>query len=160
AAYHQMFGDPNPEHKQHWINLGGYYVDSETGDKTGLGDRWRLIKSTYHDNPVLWDRKLECFTEKGEEYVGGLIDSLNPVMRKRLVDGEWCSFEGLVYGEVWDRGLIIDDRELASYGIDDSWPRYCAIDHGFNPDPFVLSFIAKHPLEEFYVRYKLIYMSN
>lgn len=145
APYPQLFGDPNPEHEQHWIKKGG-----DAG-------RWTLIKSTYRDNPVIWDQKLQCFTKAGEEQIGRLIKSLNPVMAKRLIDGEWCSFEGLVYGEAWDRTVHLQPRD--KYNITNDWERYWAIDYGFT-DPFVCLFFAKNPEKEEYVLYRYIYHTN
>lgn len=158
VPYPQLMGDPNPEHEQHWIKLGGYELID--GKKVGSGDRWRLIKSTYHDNPTIWDHKLNCFTKAGEEMIARLEQSLNPVMTKRLLLAEWCSYEGLAYGEVWNRmNHVIDARELAEYNIDDRWERYWAFDFGYD-DPFVFSLWCKHPEQDLYIRTKLIYMTN
>lgn len=159
VPYPQLIGDPNPEHEQHWIKLGGYELDEE-GNKTGSGDRWRLIKSLYKDNPTIWDHKLGCFTKEGELMIQRLRESLNPVMAKRLIEGEWCNYEGLAYGEVWNRAKhVIDSGQLAEYNIDETWDRYWAIDFGFD-DPFVWSQFVKHPSQELYIRTKLIYVSQ
>lgn len=158
VPYPQLMGDPNPEHEQHWIKLGGYELVD--GKKVGSGDRWRLIKSTYHDNPVIWDHKLNCFTKQGEEMITRLEQSLNPVMAKRLIEGEWCSYEGLVYGEVWNREKhVIDSLQLAEYNINESWERYLTFDFGYD-DPFVFALWCKHPEQDLYIRTKLIYMTN
>jgi hypothetical protein len=170
SPYPQLFGDPNPDHERHWIKLGGYQLID--GRKVGDGDRWRLIKSTYHDNPVIWDPKADAvcpftgkpgaFTKTGAEQIGRLQQSLNPVMVKRMIDAEWASFEGLVYGDVWDRTQHLWSKEKFDKiygGIQDHWKRYWAVDFGYD-QPFVCSMFAKHPDQELYVRYKLIYMSQ
>jgi len=158
APWPQLFGDPNPEHEQHWIKLGGYELID--GEKVGDGDRWRLIKSTYKDNPVIWDHKLECLTKSGEEQIGTLTQTLNAVMKKRWIDAEWCSYEGLVFGEVWNRKKhVISAEQLAEYNIDENWERYWTIDFGFD-HPFVWANWVKHPSKELYIRTKLIYMSD
>jgi len=158
APYPQLFGDPNPEHEQHWIKKGGYELID--GEKVGEGDRWRMIKSTYKDNPVIWDQKLNCFTKEGEDQVGILLQSLNPVMKRRLIDAEWCSYEGSVFGEVWNRSKhVIDANQLAEYEIDETWDRYWTMDFGFD-HPFVWALWCKHPHKELYIRTKLIYMSD
>lgn len=159
VPYPQLMGDPNPEHEQHWIKLGGYELN-EDGSKFGSGDRWRLIKSTYKDNPMIWDHKLNCFTKEGELMISRLRESLNPVMAKRLIEGEWCNYEGLAFGDVWNRAKhVIDTEQLEEYRIDDTWERYWAIDFGFD-DPFVWAQFVKHPSRELYIRTKLIYMSQ
>lgn len=158
TPYPQLFGDPNPEHEQHWINKGGYRIVD--GEKTGLGDRWRLIKSVYTDNPTIWNSKLQCFTKEGQLMIERLQQTLNPVMVKRLIEGEWCSHEGLVYGEVWNPAQhVIDAKQLDEYNITDDWDRYWAFDFGFD-EPFVWACWVKHPTEELYIQTKLIYMSN
>ncbi len=158
APFPQIYGDPNPEHAHHWIKKYGYELEAGQTPDDG---RWRLIKSTYRDNPILWNHKLDCFTPKGEERIARLRNSMSPVMVKRLIESEWASFEGLVYGEVWNREdhTISLDRWVKDYPLTDEWPRYWAIDWGYD-HPFVCSMWAKHPEKELYIRYKLIYMSE
>lgn len=159
TPYPQLMGDPNPEHEQHWIKLGGYELNEE-GKKVGSGDRWRMIKSVYTDNPKIWDQKLNCYTKEGELMIQRLRESYSPVMIKRMIDGEWCNNEGLAFGDVWDRTKhVINAEQLNEYGIDETWDRYWAVDFGFD-EPFVWSQFVKHPTEELYIRTKLIYISE
>jgi len=154
SPYPQLMGDPNPEDEKHWIKKGGYELMDGEDPKDA---RWTLIRSTYRDNPVLWDQKEQKFTERGLEQIGRLQQSLNPVMAKRLIDGEWASYEGLVFGPVWDRSVhIIKQKDVH---IDETWDRYWAFDFGFR-DPFVFSQWVKDPQSEFYIRNKAIYMTN
>jgi PBSX family phage terminase large subunit len=166
APYVQMFGDPNPSHERHWIRMGGYEVVND--QKVGYGDRWRLIKSVYTDNPVMYDQEKKELTDSGKKQMAILEQSLNPTMARRLIQGEWCSAEGLVYGDVWRpevHNSTVARFNLAYTGnkdispITNDWKRFWAIDFGFD-HPFVCAFFAKHPTRELYVRYKLIYMSN
>jgi phage terminase large subunit len=164
APYPQLMGDPNPEHEQHWLWKGGKGFDDYTvfpsNSQLGLGDRWTLIKSTYHDNPTIWDHRLGCFTKQGEEMIERLRQSLDPVMTERLLNGEWCSYEGLAFGDVWNRAeCVINAEQLEEFQIDDRWDRYWAIDFGFD-HPFVFSYWCKHPEKELYIRTKLIYHSG
>lgn len=157
APYPQIFGDPNPEHAQHWIKKGGW----EAGEgQTKEDGRWRLIKSTYRDNPIIWDMDNNCLTKNGEMQIGTLMQSLSPVMARRLLDSEWASFEGLAYGEAWNRRdhTITQEKFAELYDIT-YWDRYWAIDFGYN-DPFVCSMFAKHPEMDLYIRYKSVYMTN
>jgi hypothetical protein len=159
APWPQLMGDPNPAHEQHWLWTGGSGVDKE-GNKIGLGDRWTLIKSTYRDNPQIWDHKIDIFTKEGQKMIERLERSYDPVMIKRMIEGEWCSYEGLAFGDVWNRSEhVINADELATYNIDDTWDRYWAIDFGFD-HPFVFSYWCKHPYNDLYIRTKLIYSSN
>lgn len=161
APYPQLFGDPNPDSAHHWIKRGGYELD-ENGVPDNPNGRWRLIKSTYRDNPILWDMEKDCFTPEGELRINRLAQGMNSVTKKRLLDSEWVSAEGLVFGDVWDptHHVINKDQFYQLVGDDfGTWERYWAIDYGYD-DPFVASFWAKHPEEDLYVRYKLIYMTG
>lgn len=165
APYPQLFGDPNPENERHWIWKGGFGegVD-EFGNyqRLGLGPdgeniRWRLIKSVYTDNPNIWDHRLGCYTIEGEKEMARMRKTLNPIMAERLIKGEWCSFEGLVFGEILSREK--HQRPRHEFNIS-NWPdRYLAIDFGFT-DPFVCMWLAKNPDKEQYVCYRYICMSN
>lgn len=164
----QLFGDPNPASMTHWLWKYGYGKDP-LGNQLGEGDRWRLIKSTYHDNPLMWvhtggiDEKgfpNGYFTVEGEKMYSRLVESYNPTMAKRMIEGEWCDYEGLAFADVWSPARhVINDEQLAEYDIDETWDRYWAIDFGFD-DPFTWSEFAKHPYKELYVNTKLIYMSQ
>jgi PBSX family phage terminase large subunit len=151
APYPQLMGDPNPAHLKHWIKLGGYELID--GEKVGDGDRWRMIKSSYSDNPKIWDQRLDCFTPTGEEQIGRMMKSMNSIMQKRLIEGEWCSFDGLVYGEVWDRVRHIQSNKL--YDIGDHWERYWAVDFGYTSPHAVLMF-ARNPENGQFVCYRQI----
>ncbi len=161
SPYPQLYGDPNPQQTRHWIKTGGYQLIN--GEKVGDDTRWRLIKSTYKDNPTLWDQKLDKATKHGEELLGRLDQSLNSVMKKRLIEGEWADAEGLVYGDSWIRSkhLISTYNFYKKYpnGIENNWDRFWTMDFGYQ-DPFVFACWAKIPGTEQYVRYKLIYMTN
>lgn len=173
APYPQIFGDPNPDHEQHWIWKGGQgtarevytyekdniatFKDDGPEIKLGLGDRWTLIRSLFFDNPTIWDHKLNCYTKEGEQMIAKLQKSLNPVMARRLIMGEWCSFEGLVFGDALDRSKHL--RSSSEFNITDKWDRYWGIDFGFT-DPFCFMMFAKNPEKEQYVCYKYIFMTN
>jgi hypothetical protein len=158
APYPQIFGDPNPEHAQHWIKKGGW--EAEAGESSEDG-KWRMIKSRYQDNPVIWDMKKNKFTPEGEKQVGRKLQSYSSVMIKRLIEGEWASYEGLVYSEAWDRKrhVLSIDKLNELYPNYEEWDSYWAIDFGLD-DPFVWSELRKHPDKNLFIRTRLIYMSN
>lgn len=184
APYPLLFGDPNPESESHWIKKGGYYIDSDGTLTTANGEiykadeytinlqdntfynlegkeikgvRWRMIKSIYTDNPSIWNHKLECFTPDGEKMMANLTRSLSPVMVERLINGEWCSYEGLVFADAWDRQQHV--RPRAEFNITDDWKRYWCFDFGFE-DPFTFHIFAKNPEKEQYVCTKYICKSH
>lgn len=158
APYPQVFGDPNPAHLQHWIKKGGYEL--EAGETKDDG-RWRIIKSTFRDNPVLFDLKKDKLTVKGQEQVYEMGKSLSPVVFQRMIEGEWASEEGLVYAENWDRRQHTISAERLEKEFPDwrSWDAYWALDFGFD-DPFVWLEFRKHPTRELYINTKMIYMTN
>lgn len=168
APFPQIHGDPNPEGPQHWIKKHGYELEAGETKEDG---KWRLIKSTYHDNPVVWDRFADgqCewsgikgkFTVEGKKQVQRRLDSMSPVMQKRLVFSEWVAYEGQVYGDAWDRKRhVIRTRELnEKYPDWQEWDSYWAIDFGFD-HPFVWMDFRKHPTQELYINVQTIYMTN
>lgn len=163
APYPLLFGDPNPDQERHWIWKGGKGLAPELDDALmpipdtesvlGLGDRWKLIRSVYTDNPTIWDHKLNCFTKAGEQMIEKLRNSLSPIMYQRLIRGEWASFEGLVFGDVLDRKKHL--RPRAEYNITDEWDRYWCFDFGYD-DPFTFHIFAKNPHKEEYVCYRYL----
>ncbi len=154
----QIIGDPNPDGSRHWIKLGGYELEKGQTEADG---RWRIIKSIYTDNPILWDQEKQCFTQEGEERIGRARKGQSVIMQKRMIEGEWADFEGLVYGEAWDRNKhVIKRAELNdAYPDWETWDTYWGIDFGYD-DPFVLESFSKHPERELYINTKTIYMSN
>lgn len=158
APFPQIFGDPNPDGSRHWIKVGGYEL--EKGETEADGRR-RIIKSIYTDNPVLWDQEKQCFTEEGEKRIGRARKGQSAIMQKRMIEGEWADFEGLVYSDAWDRSKHVISRAQLNedYPNWESWDTYWGIDFGYD-DPFVLMVMSKHPDRELYINTKAIYMTN
>lgn len=179
-----LWGDPNPEHERHWIKLGGYTIDEEgiltsangevyqpdeykvvagkflnNKNEEIKGVRWRMIKSTFKDNPTIWDHRLNCYTIDGERMMGYLETSLNKVMAARLIEGDWCSFEGRIFEDAWNREKHVRPRD--EFEITDQWERYWAMDFGYDA-PACVMFFAKNPdpSKEQYVCYKYLYETN
>jgi len=80
----------------------------------------------------------------------------------RYVLGLWASYEGVVYGEVWDPNIHVPERpkewdRWGGYPPPD-WPRFRSFDFGFN-NPFVCQWWARDD-DEVYWRYREIYMSH
>lgn len=65
--------------------------------------RLTSCRTTIHDNPAYWDIKEGRLTEKGESYYASLSHTYtDPVRRKRLLEGEFCSEEGWIFEGCWD----------------------------------------------------------
>lgn len=82
--------------------------------------------------------------------------------RERYVLGRWVTFEGSVYGEVWEPSehLVVRpsswDRWRGYPPME--WPRYRAIDFGYT-NPFVCQWWAQDPDGHFW-RYRELYMTR
>jgi hypothetical protein len=74
-------------------------------------------------------------------------------MASRWIDGEWCSYEGLVFGDVLDRRRHLRPRK--EFNITEQWDRFWCFDFGFD-DPFTFHIFAKNPEKEQYVCYRYI----
>lgn len=169
APFPQIHGDPNPEGPSHWIKQGGYEL--EAGEQRTEGTKWRIIKSTYHDNPIIWDVNAPgvcewsgmpgAFTKEGEKQVQRRLESMSPVMQRRLIFSEWAAFDGLVFDQVWDRHRhVIRTKELYDkYPNWQEWDSYWAIDFGMD-EPFVWMEFKKHPEQDLYINTKYICMSQ
>jgi phage terminase large subunit len=81
-----------------------------------------------------------------------ILDQLTGVFRLRYVDGEWASFEGLVYPFDPQKHII------EPFEIPKDWRRVVAIDFGFD-HPFVCHWWAVSPSDKWYL-YREIYYSR
>jgi PBSX family phage terminase large subunit len=89
----------------------------------------RMLYSTHKDNPYLTHPD-GTLTPAGMDYMAKL-DGLSGVRRKRLLDGIWCTAEGIIY-ESYDPAIHVVDR----FPIPEGWPAWVSVDFGFN-HPFV-----------------------
>jgi len=102
--YQQLIGDCNPQGPQHWLH-----------QRMLSGLTTRLI-SRHEDNPTITPAYLAT------------LQALTGVRRARLFLGHWAAAEGGIYEEVWNPALHLIDR----FPIPPSWPRYLAVDFGYN----------------------------
>jgi hypothetical protein len=148
-SFQQLLMDCNPAGEKHWLKL-------RCDD--GL---CKLVESRHEDNPKLFD-DAGNLTDKGKDYIEGILDKLTGVRHKRLRLGLWVSAEGIIYEEFdpahhllsWDYDPDTGDR----LPLPDDWPRYWAVDFGYT-NPFVLKCYAKGPDDELYM-YREIYMTQ
>lgn len=137
-AWHQLVAECNPGHERHWLRLR-----ADTG--------WfKYLHTTHRDNPRYWDG--EKWTPEGEQFMASL-EGLTGHRRRRLLDGQWCSADGVVYRE-FDQGTHVIDAMPAGW---EKWRKYRSIDFGFN-DPFVCQWWADSG-EAMYL-YREVYMSG
>lgn len=125
--YQKLLLDFNPDHPHHFLNL-----------RMNEGLTRRLL-SRHEDNPFLWDRNTNDWTEAGRRYIG-VLDSLTGVRYARYRLGLWAAAEGTVYQDAWDRHRNIVDRGP----IPRDYPRYLIIDFGYT-HPFVCLWAAVDP---------------
>lgn len=136
--WQQLVCDCNPAAERHWLN-----VRAEQG--------WfRRIVTRIADNPrFMVDGAL---TADGARFMQS-VEALTGHRRARLLDGRWCSAEGVVYDE-FDAAVHVIDAMPDGW---ESWRKYRAIDFGFN-DPFVCLWFADDG-ESLYL-YREVYMSG
>lgn len=136
-TFQQLIADTNPDAEIHWLN------------QRALAGKTEKLESRHEDNPVLWDKALEQWTERGVKYIR-ILDNLTGVRYLRLRKGLWVAAEGLVY-EDWDPNIHLVDR----FDIPNDWERFWAVDFGFT-NPMVVQFWAKDHDGRLY-RYREIY---
>lgn len=142
APYHQITGDVNPGPPMHWLN-----------QRCNNGITTRLL-SRYEDNPKYWDTKTNDWTEAGREYVLGTLGGLTGVRLSRLRYGIWCSAEGTVYEQDYDRARNVIDP----FPIPKSWSRFLIVDFGYT-NPFVCLWAAQDEDGRYYI-YRQIYRTK
>ena len=138
--YQQIIGDCNPDAPTHWLKR-----------RCDAG-KTMMLETRHEDNPVLWDRANQVWTETGARYLEKLAD-LSGVRLLRFYKGIWAAAEGMVY-DGWDRLIHLVDW----FEIPWEWPRYWAVDFGFT-NPYVCQFWAQDPDGRLY-RYKEIYRTQ
>jgi hypothetical protein len=126
--YQQLLADCNPGPPTHWLK-----------QRANAG-KTLLIESRHKDNPTLWDRVLQRWTEQGAAYIAKL-DALTGVRHARLRKGIWAAAEGMVY-DGWDQAIHLVDRDKVR--INAAWPRFWVVDFGYT-NPFVWQEWAEDP---------------
>ncbi len=136
----QVTLDCNPDAPTHWL----YKAITEK--------RLARFASRHKDNPALWDMAANTWTEFGRKYIEKL-EAMTGVRLRRLLKGEWCAAEGVVYDNFDDAVHMVN-----WFRPPDEWPRYWAIDFGYT-DPFCAGMWAVDPDGRLYL-YKHIYFTE
>jgi PBSX family phage terminase large subunit len=145
----QIAMDCNPDAPTHWL----FKAFSEKPARVT-----RFV-SRHKDNPYLWHQELQRWTEKalgdlfdGKKYIENL--GLNTGVRlRRLLYGEWCAAEGVVY-DTWDDATHV----INWFRPPNEWPRYWSVDFGYT-DPFCLGMWTVDP-DGRLILYKHIYFTQ
>ncbi len=139
--FQKLLMDFNPGAPTHFLNL-----------RMNEGTTRRLL-SRHEDNPFLYDRSTQDWTEAGRRYIAEL-DTLSGVLLARYRYGVWAAAEGTVYQDSWDRARNVIDHNP----VRREWPRYLIIDFGYT-NPFVCLWVAEDPDGRYYV-YRQIYRTK
>lgn len=144
VPWQQLLMDFNPSYPGHWARQL-----ADAGVIT-------MLPTRHVDNPRLWSQNKQRWTFYGKQYMSRL-ERLTGVRYQRLVLGKWVKAEGVVY-EGFDRDVHLLPSD---FDVPADWPRYLAIDFGFN-NPFVCQWWARDPdgalvmYREMYVTQKLV----
>lgn len=137
--YQMIYGDLNPSGVRHWANL------------RMMAGRTRKIVSTHKDNPAYWDEKNQAWTPLGDTYINTTLAGLTGTRRKRLLEGQWATAEGVVY-ESFESSVHV--REVDVTG----WRAAMGVDVGTSNPTCILSVFQSpidnsvHVKSEFYQR--------
>jgi len=97
---HLLLGSCNPSYPTHWV-------------KQRIDDKMcEFIPSYHQDNPAYYDLKTKSWTQRGMSYLKGL-EHMSGHRKRRLLHGEWCAAEGLVWDE-WDDAKHIVECDVFS----------------------------------------------
>ena len=122
--YGQIWGDANPDVKQHWI------------PKRAKSDQLKIYRVGFKDN-ILFYRDGE-WTPYGQRRVAHLQNTMTGVRYRRLIEGEWCNAEGIVFPEFDEDVHVTNTIPDWVYGCK-TW--FVGVDYGHD-SPFVAGWFA------------------
>lgn len=126
----KMFVDAGP-----YMSIQEQEIYSETLHKSRK-IRTQYIPALAMENPFITDDYIFELEQKPE------------ALRKALLNGDWTSFEGMVFQEWADRPEHYRDRRwthvIEPFDIPADWPRYFGFDHGYSR-PFSCGWYAMGP---------------
>lgn len=119
----QIWGDANPDVGNHWIPKR---VDE---------GKMQMYTAKFEDNPLFYyDGQ---WTPYGKKRVKYLKTTVTGVRYRRLIEGEWCNAEDLVFPEFDEKVHVIDTLPPDIR----SWDFYVGIDYGHS-SPLVCGWLA------------------
>lgn len=138
----RMYFTCNPGGVGHaWVKR--LFIDRDYRDGERAED-YVFIPSTVYDNRYL--------LAENPEYVRTL-ESLPPLRRRAMLDGDWDAFEGQYFTE-FDRAR----HEIAPFSIPSTWHRFAALDYGL--DMTACLWLAYPPDRSRLVVYREFYQSD
>ena len=135
----RIIGACNPDGPEHWLK------------KRCNAGNTRLLETRHEHNPAYYDDDGQM-TPAGAQYIATL-DNLTGLEFRRLRQGLWVAADGIIYDTFDPAVHIIPHRE-----IPDDWPRYWAVDFGYD-HPFVWQSWAEDPDGALYL-YREWYLSH
>ena len=100
----------------------------------------KLFSVTFKDNPLFYSYNKKKWTDFGINRTNLLKNTLTGVSHRRLILGEWCSSEGLVFPEFDPEIHVINTLPSDIW----TWDFYLGVDYG-HTSPFVCSWFAYNP---------------
>ncbi len=135
----RMYFTCNPGGVGHaWVKR--LFIDREYREGEKAED-YIFIPSTVYDNRYL--------LKENPEYVRTL-ESLPPLRRRAMLDGDWDAFEGQYFTE-FDRRK----HEISPFSVPENWIRFGALDYGLDMTAFLL--LAYPPDRSCVVVYRELY---
>ena len=135
----KMFVDAGP-----YMSIQEQEVYSETLHKSKV-IRTQYIPARAMENPFITEDYIFELEQKPE------------ALRRALLNGDWDSFEGMVFQEWRDDPKHYLDRKwthvIEPFPIPADWPRYFGFDHGYSK-PFSCGWYALEPKTNCLIRYK------
>lgn len=114
--------------KRHFVNPQYEYWTKN--DRKKNKDKFVFVPAKVDDNP---DKKFVRQTR-------GELKSLNDVLRKQWLEGDWNTFSGQFFSE-WDASVHV----IPSFKIPRHWRRVACIDEGRGTRPSVVLWLAQNP---------------
>ncbi|MBR2615903.1 MAG: phage terminase large subunit [Clostridia bacterium] len=138
----RMYFTCNPGGVGHaWVKR--LFIDRDYGPGERAED-YLFIPSTVYDNRYL--------VKENPEYIRTL-ESLPPLRRRAMLDGDWDAFEGQYFTE-FDRAR----HEIAPFSIPSDWHRFAALDYGL--DMTACLWLAYPPDRSRIVVYRELYLPD
>ena len=131
----QIYADANPDVANHWI------------PKRADDGTLRMFQCKFEDNPLFYyDDK---WTAYGLERTELLRNSVTGVRYRRLIEGEWCNAEDLVFPEFDEQEHVLDTLPADI----ESWDFYLGVDYGHS-SAFVAAWLAYNPNTDVFIVFK------
>ena len=128
----QIWGDANPDVANHWI------------PKRVEANKLHMFRVGFEDNIMFY--RDGAWTDFGRKRVAYLKQTVTGVRYRRLIEGEWCNAENLVFPEFDEREHVI---ETLPPGIE-NWDYYVGIDYGHS-SPLVCGWLAYNPEQDLFI---------